>query len=424
VKTPDLKMTIGIVSSVSGVKTGGSVFFLKKIIPQLSRYFTVDLFIPERNHEAYAMWDEFGCSVRHLHTLPYHLSASSSYTLLYSLDNHLSAFLCRWYLALYPGIVLLQDKNFFRLECEALGHGSDSFELNRLVQSEYGEGSLPVGEQHIRQRNLEMYAELYPFLRTVIRSATGILAFGTRGEEMESGDIHPVSLHRSCFLEPGRSLVSKAPEASNTFCVLMESPFSRTALEILKIYPLKKTIGTFPLLLLVKTDSGGSPVSCSIVEEQEQFDLGTVSGLVVTGIRPYHGVRGIVCEAIEACVPVSCEYSGEYMDLNFNCIVFHGKEESLADRIRMVREMKVLPESIDSGASDSGIEALIHYIQENSISSNETMKTALEDQKSILRSMIDDKKTLLDESRSFFPELESEISQLQQQYATNAKIFF
>jgi hypothetical protein len=423
VENSDIKKTIAVISSVSGAQTGSSVFFLKKIIPELSKHFNIDLFIPERAIKEYSIWKKLDCSVRHLHTLPYQLSVKDYYNIIYSLDNHISAFLCSWYLKLYPGMVVLQDKNFFRLECEALGHGSDSFELNSLVQSEYGDTAIKIGDQHIRQRSLDVYAELYPFLRATIRNAFRVVVFGGSDDFKELAGERINHLNRIFFLESVNVPFNSTCENGKRVCVLIESPYSRASLDILRMVQIKKTIGNFPMPVLIETDSHGAPVSVSLLRADEAIDLSQLDGLIVAGNRPYHGIRGLVCEAIQAGLPVSCEYSGEYRDMNLKHVLYHGKDESLVERLHSVKSNEFLITEIHSGKVE-GSEILIQHIHESADVFKEKLYMGLEKQRKTLLESLDENMGRFNQGLLLIPEVKVEIFHLQQQCATNAEIFF
>lgn len=431
------KKTIAIVSSFENELMGSSSFYVQKILSELVEEFNVDLFIPERSVGKLRERFESICRVFHVHALPVKLQEVPYYNIIYSLENSPSSALCIWYLMQYPGIVLLHDQNFFRLYCESLGHGTDSYELNALVEKIYGENSIKIGEQHIRQRSLEVYAEFYSFLKPLIKSACGVGIFETLQDEGLTEGEKIFSLQRSYNnIDLSKSITDLSKEKK--IAILLESPFSRLALDVLKILPLKKTIGNFPFLIELIFDDDASHRLELVSDDQilkcygPSHALCSISALIVSGNRRYHGIRGIVSKAIECGIPLTSLDSGEYSHLknkisNFNV---HSVEDSLSsviDNLSNNASVYSGKNNLEQGdAKNITIEDVATILLDNIHGSSERFKRAMEKRilayKTKSEDILKTQKEGYEQFKSLVSDVNEEISVLSEQYGRSAEI--
>ncbi len=426
VKKSENKKKIAIISTVSKNQTASSWYYIQRVIPDLLNHFDIDLFVPERTVSYETVSREIGCSVFHLHMFPLKVAGSGYYSVLYALENNSSSLLCLWYLQQYPGALVLHDYNFFSLYCEALGHGTDSFELNGLVSNEYGDGAIRIGEHHIRKRVLEVYAEKYPFLKSVIRNALAIGIFDKNHSHPELDGAKIFYLDRPIRVHQKSSPSKEESSRRKTFCAVLESPFSRSALEILKVVPLTKTVGNFPLMVEINVDEDFRDATISIPGKSQRVDVSTCEGLLVLGNRPYHGMCEIVCEAIEYGIPVTCEYSGEYAEGTYENVFYHRREDGLIENVKKLSAMKkmsVLKENTNSPKKEMS-QPLIDMLHFSSRAFSDRLALLEKEHADIVSTCIQRAEERFTGFISFLPELKDETSLLQEQYVSTASTIF
>jgi hypothetical protein len=344
-KTESTLSHIAIVGSISSAGLNASSFFLRSILPSLAEYYRIDIFTNERNPSPRDQSINGAEEIFHIHQLPEFCSKKKYKVILYSIENSKESFLYRWYAVLYPGIILLQDKNLFRLESGSLRYGTDGRDLNALIQSHHGSDVIPVGDQHVRGRSLEIYAELYHCLESLLLHAVGIGVF----LPIEILPISCVSSKPVFYLRRPIELTNNSICKRNipdrreyTVLVIVDSPFSRSAQDILINISNDFSSLHFPLACTIKVGASNYEIiDYELLPSDFLLEYGANSKanfdkVLILGHRPHSSIKSQCFLEFIKGVSISSEYLGEFTELPSSFSIPHSREDSLEDILQGV----------------------------------------------------------------------------------------
>lgn len=338
------KKKLAIVSSTTKNNFSISSSYLSRLISILCEEYEIDIFSPKVEND---FFENTNVSVHHVHKLPILLHREEYFNLIYCIENNLSDYLCYWYLNHYPGIVVLHETNFFKFFVSSLGHGSDSYEINKLIQDEYGDSSIRIGDQYIRSRSLEIYSEFYSFIEKITRNSLCSVFFRDLISEKSSTPYFITDLLiRNDYKKNSLSLRSNnnAEKPINEFLILIESATSRAALEILKKIEIENSVNRFPLILKLERSSEllfndtSIEHKIEVLDKNFEIDFNNINGLITLGDREFHGLREVTLNAMSSFVPIACEETASIANTIYPYLVLHSFKDSLLEIINKISD--------------------------------------------------------------------------------------
>lgn len=158
---------------------GEFVAYTTQLLPQLARYYELDLFtdVPAAINDAYVTgnfkifaYQDFAARSNHYETVMYHLGSRPCYAFIYDL------------LLRYPGIVVLHDFFIGKLLCHIAATEADKSDLwEAELEYAHGLGAVWAAEQ---PEGVVQALRDYPCNRRVLDTATGVIVHSPAAREL------------------------------------------------------------------------------------------------------------------------------------------------------------------------------------------------------------------------------------------------